>query len=71
MILFSQGEEDWKKYETARGLQKCVDKIRANYREDFKSKEMIIRQRAVALYFIDKVNAVGLWRNSVGLWRLC
>lgn len=33
----------------------CVGKIRATYREDWKSKEMRIRQRAVALYFIDKV----------------
>lgn len=36
-------------------MKKCVDKIRAQYREDWKSKEMRIRQRAVALYFIDKV----------------
>ena len=50
-----QGEKDWKKYETARALHKCVDKIRATYQEDWKSKEMFVRQRAVALYFIDKV----------------
>ena len=50
-----KGEKDWNKYETARKLHKCVDKIRANYVEDWKSKEMRIRQRAVALYFIDKV----------------
>ncbi|XP_071785426.1 DNA topoisomerase I, mitochondrial-like isoform X1 [Asterias amurensis] len=50
-----KGEKDWAKYETARKLKKCVEKIRANYREDFKSKEMRIRQRAVALYFIDKL----------------
>ena len=43
------------KYEKARDLKGYVDKIRANYREDWKSKEMRIRQRAVALYFIDKV----------------
>ena len=36
-------------------LQDCVGKIRANYQEDWKSKEMRIRQRAVALYFIDKL----------------
>lgn len=51
-----QGEKDWQKYETARRLKKCVDRLRAQYREDWKSKEMRIRQRAVALYFIDKVN---------------
>ena len=52
-----QGEKDWQKYETARRLKKCVDKIRNQYREDWKSKEMKVRQRAVALYFIDKVRA--------------
>jgi len=51
-----QGEKDWQKYETARRLKKCVDKIRNQYREDWKSKEMKVRQRAVALYFIDKVS---------------
>lgn len=50
-----KGEKDWQKYETARRLHQTVDKIRENYRADFKSKEMRIRQRAVALYFIDKV----------------
>lgn len=51
-----KGEKDWQKYEVARRLYKHVDKIRATYREDWKSKEMRIRQRAVALYFIDKVH---------------
>ncbi|XP_064610654.1 DNA topoisomerase I, mitochondrial-like [Liolophura sinensis] len=50
-----KGEKDWQKYETARKLHKCVDRIRAQYQEDWKSKEMRIRQRAVALYFIDKL----------------
>lgn len=50
-----KGEKDWQKYETARRLKKCVDRLRANYREDWKSKEMRIRQRSVALYFIDKL----------------
>ena len=50
-----QGEKDMMKYELARKLHRCVDKIRAQYQEDWKSKEMRIRQRAVALYFIDKV----------------
>lgn len=35
-----------------------MDRIRNQYREDWKSKEMRIRQRAVALYFIDKVRIV-------------
>lgn len=55
-----QGEKDWQKYETARRLKKCVDRIRSQYREDWKSKEMRIRQRAVALYFIDKVRKNGV-----------
>ncbi|XP_015608843.1 DNA topoisomerase I, mitochondrial isoform X2 [Cephus cinctus] len=50
-----KGEKDWQKYETARKLAKSIDKIRAEYREDWRSKEMRIRQRAVALYFIDKL----------------
>ncbi|XP_033914491.2 DNA topoisomerase 1 isoform X1 [Acipenser ruthenus] len=50
-----KGEKDWQKYETARKLKKCVDRLRNQYREDWKSKEMKIRQRAVALYFIDKL----------------
>ncbi|XP_013790321.2 DNA topoisomerase I, mitochondrial-like, partial [Limulus polyphemus] len=50
-----KGEKDWQKYETARKLYKHVDRIRNEYREDWKSKEMRVRQRAVALYFIDKL----------------
>lgn len=57
-VFFLQGEKDWQKYETARRLKKCVDRIRNQYREDWKSKEMRIRQRAVALYFIDKVRCI-------------
>ena len=52
-----KGAKDWQKYERARRLHKVIDKIRAQYHEDFKSKEMRVRQRAVALYFIDKVGA--------------
>lgn len=55
LFVCAQGEKDWQKYETARRLKKCVDRIRTQYRDDWKSKEMRIRQRAVALYFIDKV----------------
>ncbi|XP_014204228.1 DNA topoisomerase I, mitochondrial [Copidosoma floridanum] len=50
-----KGEKDWQKYETARKLAKSVDKIRSTYRDDWKSKEMRVRQRAVALYFIDRL----------------
>lgn len=51
-----KGEKDWLKYEKARELAKHIHKIRENYKNDFKSKEMRVRQRAVALYFIDKVS---------------
>ena len=54
-FLFVLGERDWQKYEKARKLHRIIDKIRENYQIDWKSKEMKIRQRAVALYFIDKV----------------
>ncbi len=50
-----QGEKDFQKFETARQLKKRIDGIREVYQQDWRSKEMRIRQRAVALYFIDKV----------------
>ena len=50
-----KGQKDWKKYEMARKLKKKIGGIRETYRADMKAKEMKIRQRAVALYFIDKV----------------
>ncbi|XP_056334006.1 LOW QUALITY PROTEIN: DNA topoisomerase I, mitochondrial [Danio aesculapii] len=50
-----KGEKDWEKYEVARKLKTRVDAIRTQYQEDLKSKQMGARQRAVALYFIDKL----------------
>ncbi|RLW12952.1 hypothetical protein DV515_00000587 [Chloebia gouldiae] len=50
-----KGEKDWQKYEVARRLKNVVHTIRAQYRKDWKSKEIKKRQRAVALYFIDKL----------------
>jgi DNA topoisomerase-1 len=47
-----KGEKDWQKYEKARKLKDKIDTIRENYMQDLKSKEMRVRQRAVALYFI-------------------
>nr|XP_034373057.1 DNA topoisomerase I, mitochondrial isoform X4 [Arvicanthis niloticus] len=52
---WKEGEMDWQKYEVARRLRGVVDKIRAQYRADWKSPEMKKRQLAVALYFIDKL----------------
>lgn len=51
-----QGEKDWEKYEVARRLKDVVHTIRAQYRKDWESKEIKKQQRAVALYFIDKVS---------------
>ncbi|UYV76959.1 TOP1 [Cordylochernes scorpioides] len=50
-----KGEKDWQKYETARRLKSHAPRIREEYQQDWKSKEMKVRQRAVALYFIDKL----------------
>lgn len=50
-----KGEKDWQKYETARKLKNNIGEIRRGYTNDWKSKEMRIRQRGVALYFIDKL----------------
>lgn len=50
-----KGEKDWQKYEKARALHKCVDKIRDNYQLDMKSKDMKTRQKATALYLIDRL----------------
>ncbi|XP_075245175.1 DNA topoisomerase I, mitochondrial-like isoform X2 [Convolutriloba macropyga] len=50
-----KGEKDWLKYEKARHLHTYIDQIREDYVAQFKAKEMVVRQRAVALYFIDKL----------------
>jgi len=50
-----KGEKDMMKYEKARQLKQMISKIRDDYTAEFKSKEMRIRQRSVALYFIDKL----------------
>eukprot|EP00123_Amoebidium_parasiticum_P012621 comp21479_c0_seq1/m.29737 comp21479_c0_seq1/g.29737 ORF comp21479_c0_seq1/g.29737 comp21479_c0_seq1/m.29737 type:complete len:788 (-) comp21479_c0_seq1:314-2677(-) len=50
-----KGENDMKKYEKARELKKHIEVIRRDYMEDLKNKEMMVRQRATALYFIDKL----------------
>lgn len=50
-----KAERDWQKYEKARKLHRVIDQIRAQYRQEWKSKEMRIRQRSVALYFIDQL----------------
>ncbi|KAJ3515245.1 hypothetical protein NLJ89_g1884 [Agrocybe chaxingu] len=50
-----KGQSDMQKFEKARELKNHVDRIRANYTNDLKSKVMADRQRATAMYFIDKL----------------
>ncbi|BGP08828.1 DNA topoisomerase 1 [Rhodotorula toruloides] len=49
-----KGQSDLKKFEKARSLKEHVDRIRADYTADLKSKEMATRQRATAIYLIDR-----------------
>ncbi|KAF8633333.1 hypothetical protein AX17_004505 [Amanita inopinata Kibby_2008] len=50
-----KGQSDMQKFEKARELKSHVDRIRQNYTRDLKSKVMAERQRATAMYFIDKL----------------
>ncbi|KAG0028442.1 DNA topoisomerase 1 [Podila clonocystis] len=50
-----KGQSDLKKFETARSLKKEVDGIRKGYMTDLKDKKMVIRQRATAMYLIDRL----------------
>lgn len=49
-----KGLSDYKKFEKARELKKHIDKIRADYQKGLKSELMADRQRATAVYLIDK-----------------
>jgi len=50
-----RGSSDKKKFEKARQLHKSIVKIRKRYMEDIKSKTLQTRQRATAIYLIDKL----------------
>ncbi|KAG0327697.1 DNA topoisomerase 1 [Dissophora globulifera] len=50
-----KGQSDFKKFETARALKNEVGNIRQAYLRDLKDKKMFIRQRATALYLIDRL----------------
>ncbi|KAI6211719.1 DNA topoisomerase I [Aphelenchoides besseyi] len=50
-----KGEKDYEKFETARKLKGKIDEIRKHYTEDLKSDRTLVCQRAVAMYFIDKL----------------
>ncbi|RGP81574.1 DNA topoisomerase i [Fusarium longipes] len=50
-----KGQSDFKKFEKARELKKHIDKIRKDYTKDLKCEVMADRQRATAMYFIDRL----------------
>ncbi|OJA11705.1 hypothetical protein AZE42_02095 [Rhizopogon vesiculosus] len=50
-----KGQSDMQKFEKARELKSHVDRIRKDYSADLRSKVMADRQRATAMYFIDKL----------------
>ncbi|KAH6650847.1 hypothetical protein F5144DRAFT_503104 [Chaetomium tenue] len=49
-----KGQADFKKFEKARDLKKHIDRIRADYTRELKSEVMADRQRATAMYLIDR-----------------
>ncbi|KAF8218287.1 hypothetical protein K438DRAFT_22969 [Mycena galopus ATCC 62051] len=50
-----KGQSDMNKFEKARELKNHIDGIRRNYNADLDSEVMADRQRATAMYFIDKL----------------
>ncbi|KUJ22287.1 putative DNA topoisomerase 1 [Mollisia scopiformis] len=49
-----KGQSDFKKFEKARELKKHIDRIRKDYTRDLRAELMADRQRATAVYLIDK-----------------
>ncbi|KAK4057286.1 DNA topoisomerase 1 [Microbotryomycetes sp. JL221] len=49
-----KGQSDFKKFEKARALKNHIERIRRDYTRDLKDKEMATRQRATAMYLIDR-----------------
>lgn len=50
-----KSENDYMKYETARRLKNKIGEIRQRYTSEYNADNVKIRQRAVALYLIDKL----------------
>ncbi|ETM99917.1 hypothetical protein, variant 1 [Phytophthora nicotianae INRA-310] len=48
-----KGKSDLAKYEKARRLKKCIDKIRRDYTKGLKAKDMFTKQRSTAMWVID------------------
>lgn len=49
-----KGQSDFKKFEKSRELKKHIDRIRKDYQKELKAELMADRQRATAVYLIDK-----------------
>lgn len=49
-----KGQSDHKKFEKARELKKHIDRIRKDYQKDLKAEATADRQRATAMYLIDR-----------------
>ncbi|KAH0544184.1 hypothetical protein FGG08_001629 [Glutinoglossum americanum] len=49
-----KGMSDFKKFEKSRELKKHIDRIRQDYQRDLKAELMADRQRATAVYLIDR-----------------
>ncbi|KAJ5157001.1 DNA topoisomerase 1 [Penicillium canariense] len=49
-----KGQSDYKKFEKARELKKYISKIRKDYTKNMKNDLMVERQKATAVYLIDK-----------------
>jgi DNA topoisomerase I len=50
-----KGQSDLKKFQKARDLKKHIERIRRDYMRDLRDEKMEIRQRATALYLIDRL----------------
>jgi len=50
-----KGQSDYKKFEKARELKKHIDRIREDYNKDLHAELMADRQRATAVYLIDRL----------------
>ena len=48
-----KGKSDQQKYEKARRLKNCIERIRKDYIAGLDSKDMLIRQRSTAMWVID------------------
>eukprot|EP00760_Papus_ankaliazontas_P031314 PhM_4_TR5235/c1_g1_i1/m.737/K03163/TOP1; DNA topoisomerase I len=50
-----KGLLDRRKFEKARKLKGIIDSVRASYSADFRNDDIFVQQRAIAMYFIDRL----------------